>query len=316
MRRVMCRVAAVAAVALGTVLGAAPSAEQRWKPKSIRGRSGPTDIVVTVTDRLAGAIHSVTWGGKEFIDSTDHGRQLQSASFLSDTGLKDFDPEQFNPTEAGSARDGVGPRSTSRLQFIEVKRNELKTVVRPAFWLAPGDRTQAGKPAKNRTPLSDHLIAKHVIVGYKHFAAAIDYRVAFTLPATEKHTLAQFEAVTGYMPAEFSKFWTLDVTTNDLKPLSDGPGEQALPVIVSTANGSHAMGVWSPEPPSEGFETQRYGRFRFPTAKVVKWNCVFRVLDPNGVKPGTYAYRMFVAVGTLQNVRDTLVGLSADFAKK
>jgi hypothetical protein len=46
----------------------------------IRGKTGQTEIVVTTTDRLAGAVHSLTWNGKEFIDSYDHGRQLQSAA--------------------------------------------------------------------------------------------------------------------------------------------------------------------------------------------------------------------------------------------
>ena len=46
----------------------------------IRAPFGGSEIVVTTTARLAGAIHSVRWKGKEFIDSADHGRQLQSAS--------------------------------------------------------------------------------------------------------------------------------------------------------------------------------------------------------------------------------------------
>src|SRR5215218_2997854 len=47
---------------------------------TIKARAGRSDIVIITTARLAGAIHSVTWDGKEFIDSFDHGRQLQSAS--------------------------------------------------------------------------------------------------------------------------------------------------------------------------------------------------------------------------------------------
>jgi hypothetical protein len=69
------------------------------------------------------------------------------------------------------------------------------------------------------------------------------------------------------------------------------------------------MGAWSPDQPSKGHEGAGYGRFRFPAQNVVKWNCVFRVRDPAGVRPGTYSYRVFVAVGSLRNVRDTLAGL-------
>ena len=63
---------------------------------TIRGPALGSEIVVTTTSRLAGAIHSLQWKGKEFIDSHDHGRQLQSASNL-DAGSR-FHPETFNPT--------------------------------------------------------------------------------------------------------------------------------------------------------------------------------------------------------------------------
>ncbi|MFX7820800.1 hypothetical protein ABTK26_21005, partial [Acinetobacter baumannii] len=76
-------------------------------------------------------IHSLTWNGKEFIDSADHGRQLQSAINL-DCG-KAIRAETFNPTEAGSRRDGAGPTSSSRLLKLSAKGNTLETLSRMAF---------------------------------------------------------------------------------------------------------------------------------------------------------------------------------------
>ena len=61
----------------------------------IRAKAGPSEIVITTTSRLAGAIHSLTWNGREFIDSADHGRQLQSASNF-DVGSQ-FIPETLTP---------------------------------------------------------------------------------------------------------------------------------------------------------------------------------------------------------------------------
>jgi hypothetical protein len=132
---------------------------------SIRARAGPSDIVITTTERVAGAIHSLTWNGMEFIDSVDHGRQLQSASNL-DNGTP-IACETYNPTEAGSRRDGRGANSTSRLISLRAASNTLETVSRMAFWLAPGEDS-AGNPAKNTTPLSSHLLAKKVRIGYRH----------------------------------------------------------------------------------------------------------------------------------------------------
>ena len=222
---------------------------------SIRAKAGPSEIVVTTTERLAGAIHSLTWNGKEFIDSTDHGRQLQSASNL-DCPDGSFIPEVFNPTEAGSRADHVGPRSSSKLLTLSADGLELRTSSRMAFWLAPGEKSE-GHPACNDRVLSDHLLTKRVRIGHAGNPHVIEYDITFTLPASERHSFAQFEAVTGYMPPDFARFWKYDAASRTLLPLDDGPGEQPMPVVLATANGSHAMGIFTPEP------GPGYGRWRF-----------------------------------------------------
>ncbi|MBI3878728.1 MAG: hypothetical protein HY301_01515 [Verrucomicrobia bacterium] len=273
---------------------------------SIRTRAGVSDIVITTTARLAGAIHSVTWNGKEFIDSTDHGRQLQSA-INCDLGTPII-AETFNPTEAGSRLDGAGPKSSSRLLHLVAKSNVLQTTTQMAFWLVPSEMSE-GHPAKNTAILSDHLITKRVEIGWRGMHHVIRYDVTFGLPVGERHNEAVFEAVTGYMPAEFSKFWKFNPASGELEPLEGGNGEQNFPVILATESGSHAMGIFSPE------TGPRYGRFRFPDARVVKWNCVFRRRDAvHGVTPGDYAFRQFVIVGDLNVVRDSLRALHREFA--
>lgn len=276
---------------------------------TIRARADDTEIVITTTNRLAGAIHSLRWNGIEFIDSFDHGRQLQSACSF-DLGKPGFHAECYNPTEAGSRRDGRGETSTSRLLKLRAEGNVLETTTQMAYWLAPGEKS-SGKPALNQKTLSDHRVSKRVQIGLPDLPQAIQYEVTFHVPPGETHTLAQFEALTGYMPAEFSRFHAYDPRRDELAPLSDGPGEQALPVILARPDGSAAMGVWSPDQPSKGFEQAGYGRFRFPTDRVVKWNCVFRVRDGKNVPAGDYRYRVFVAVGTLDQVRATLKALAS-----
>lgn len=275
---------------------------------AIRAKAGDSEIVITTTARVAGAIDSLTWGGKEFIDSTDHGRQLQSASNL-DCGKEAFNPEVFNPTEAGSRADSAGPTSSSKLLKLDAQGNELRTTNQMAFWLKPGEES-GGFPALNRTILSNHLLAKHVRIGCEGLPHAIEYVVTFTLPADEKHTRAQFETLTGYMPPEFSQFWRFDPAQAKLLELSYGPGEQEMPVVLATPDGKYAMGIFAPpdQPGADGFPKQKpsYGRWWFVPERVVKWNCVFRVRDP---KPGEYTFRMFVAVGSLEDVRQALAAL-------
>ena len=276
----------------------------------IRRTAGSSEIVITTTNRLAGAIHSLTWNGVEFINSHDHGRQLQSASNF-DLNSK-FTGETFNPTEAGSRFDGAGPQSTSRLLHLVATQDTLQTTSQMAFWLRPGDKS-AGHPAKNTTPLSNHLLTKRVRIGWRDLPHVIQYDVTFHVPIGEAHTYAQFESVTGYMPASFAKFLKFNPESQEFEPLSDGPGEQNMPVVLATDSESHAMGIYSPEQPSAGFENAGYGRWRFGPQKVVKWNCVFRIRDvENGIQPGEYSFRNFVIVGDLETVRRSLVRLRAE----
>jgi hypothetical protein len=289
-----------------------PPPRPAFGDSTIRAKAGGSEIVITTTARVAGAIHSLTWDGVEFVDSLDHGRQIQSASNF-DAG-QPFVPEVFNPTEAGSMADGTGPRSTSRLLELSARENQLVTLSRMAFWLKPGEKSQ-GNPARNAGALSDHYLAKRVTVGHKDVPHAIEYRVTFLVPGGEKHTYAQFEAVTGYMPPAFGTFFRFDPTTATLQPLSDGPGEQPDPVVLSTADGRHAMGVYSPDQPSKGYETAGYGRFRFKAEKVVKWNCVFRTKSQLPIPGGEHQFRCFLVVGTSKDCESALAALNKEFAR-
>jgi hypothetical protein len=276
----------------------------------IRRPAGPSEIVITTTSRLAGAVHSLTWNGQEFIDSTDHGRQLQSASSFSSGGS--HWAEAFNPTEAGSRDDGTGPRSTSRLLHSLATEHSLQTTTQMAFWLAPG-QTSEGHPARNTTKLSNHLLTKRVRIGLPDLPQVVSFDVTFTLPADEQHSFAQFEALTGYMPELFRSFWTFQPATGELQPLSNGPGEQPFPIVVATESGRHAMGIYSPQQPSVGFENAGYGRWRFEREQVVKWNTVFRLRHTNGIESSEYSFRNFVIVGDRETVRTSLAELHRRF---
>ena len=216
-----------------------PDADFRGGRRDPRS-AGSSEIVVTTTARLAGAIHSLTWNGREFIDSADHGRQLQSA-LNCDTG-QPIAAETYNPTEAGSRNDGAGPTSTSRLLHQVIDGRQLQTTTQMAFWLAPEEQS-GGQPARNTNTLSNHLLTKRVTIGDENLAQVLRYDVTFSVPVGEAHRQIVFEALTGYMPAEFCTFWRFDRKTQKLTPLSDDPGEQADPVVLGTEDGNYAMGI-------------------------------------------------------------------------
>jgi len=267
-------------------------------------------IRIETTSRLAGAVHSLTWNGKEFIDSHDHGRQLQSAINLDFDGTRMYG-ETYHPTEAGSRNDGAGQTSTSRLLHMVTTADSLQTTTQMAFWLAP-DQKSSGHPAKNKTLLSNHLLTKRIQIGYKDMPRVITYDATFSIPVDESNQYAQFEVVTGYMPPEFEDFWGFNPQDGKLKRLSDGPGEQKLPVILATKSGCHAMGCITPnKTEGKGWTGPGYGRFRFVPQKVVKWNTVFRlrIKAPKYVPSGNYSFRTFVVVGDLESVRRDIMQL-------
>lgn len=270
-----------------------------------------SEIVITTTERLAGAIHSVTWNGKEFINSTDHGRQLQSATNF-DFGSPMI-PETFNPTEAGSVADGAGPTSSSRLLHLIAHENRLQTTTQMAFWLPPGGNS-LGNPAKNQTVLSNHTLTKRVQIGIEGLPQVIEYETSFGLPIDEQHNFAQFEVLTGYMPPEFDHFFIYDLATGEIMPISVGPGEQKHPLIFATADKKYAMAcVIPPVEFSEGWQGPAYGRFAFPDHHVVKWNCVYRYRNSSGVPASDYQFRTYVLIGDWELVVNGLAELNKRF---
>src|SRR5690606_22332620 len=114
--------------------------------------------------------------------------------------------------------------STSRLLHLVKTDCALQTTTQMAFWLAPGEMSGPNR-AKNSTTRSNHLLTKRVTIASEETPPVIRYNVTFGVPIGEQRRTAVFEAVTGYMPAEFSQFWKYNPETAQLEPLSDGPGE-------------------------------------------------------------------------------------------
>ena len=232
----------------------------------LTGLIGGKPLVIRTTSRLAGAIDSLKWDGVEFIDSHDHGRQLQSAINADVNGV--FHVECYNPTEAGSVVDALGPKSTSRLEAISVRDGVLRTRTRMAFWLAPG-MSSHGHVAQNTKLLSDFIHHKEVRIGRPGMDHVLDYVVQFSVPNDRPHQYLQVEALTGYMPSAFSEELRFDAKTATLVPLPRQNGEQPDPVVLSTPSGSHAMGVFTTTRSSSLNPAPGYGRFKFEHEQVV-----------------------------------------------
>lgn len=249
-------------------------------------------LTVSAGDNTAGAITSITWQGKQFVDNYDHGRQCQSASSFDGLG------EYFNPTEAGGAGDGpIRYPSSSRLQY-QYAKNILYTDNLMAYWF----------------PVNGERLSKHRLQKWARFALpnVIEYAVQFTVPADEQHESATFEALTCYLPLEFRVFYQVDFVQGKAvaSPLPDGDVtnyEQPKPIVFCNDAETHCLGVYSPELPQTQYQAAGYGRWRFWNS--VKWNAVWRVAKP----VGTYRFRAFIVVGDLRTVQENLATLHATY---
>jgi hypothetical protein len=299
------RIALVGLVA-GACLAGGPASQSRAAEElSLSGTFKGSPIVLRATPRNAGAIDSLVWRGKEFINDYDHGRELQSASFFNNWG------QCYNPTEAGSRRDHTGPTSSSRLIEGRTTATALITRTQMAFWLEPGEAATCprGTGAVNKTVLSDHVVEK---VTTLQAGNVLEHDVTFVVP--ENYETATFEVITAYLPIEFSQLLGFDPATRTTRPIGDGKGGQPLPVIAATRDGQFAFGHYSSGLPQARWPRTGYGRWLYadmpgPGNATTKVNCVYRTRP---VPAGRHRFTCYSVFGTLDQVTATLARLADD----
>lgn len=198
--------------------------------------------------------------------------------------------------------------------------NSLTAITQMAYWLEVGASYPQGcnggtafYSAQNIRNLSDDTIKKVVTIGSHGLENVIEYTV--TLHAADHHTYTQFESLTGYICRFRSDLFTPLIRHLELlRPLSHTNGEQKLPVIFSTPDGSDAMGIYSPELPQSAYPSSGYGRFDFTSDghPTTKW-AVYRMGE---TIPGDYTVHDFVIVGSLQEVQTSMSKLYAALSDK
>jgi hypothetical protein len=266
----------------------------------VEQRALDSAIRVETSARFAGSVVSLTFRGKQFVDAADHGRELQSAVSFDGLG------ECFNPTEAGSRDDGNKLTTSSHLLAARTGANFIATQTDMAFWLSPGfdyghqcGMTPGTTHAVNRSVTGGHILDKRIEIGEGGEPNVIGDHVTYTVP--EAHGSGTFEAATLYTPSDFSQRLVLNFATHKTAPTTL-VGEQEYPVILATADGKYAVGLYSPDLPQRG---RGYGTFSFPDTN--KINCVYREAPiAAGQK---FSYLCEFIVGTLDEVTATIVKL-------
>lgn len=286
---------------------------------SITGNFKGLPIVVTTSTRNAGAVDALTYNGINFVNSFDHGRELQSALFLQGYG------ECYNPTEAGSNADGFGDTTTSSLLSQTIGTNSLTNRTQMAWWLAPGvtDSSCVFGPGPYTTPLSPLVLSKSIQIGIPAAANAIFFHLGVDTAKIIGTSSLEF---TGYMPTSYSVFYTFDQTTGLLSMAPTQPsstvvtsGEQTKPVVLSKTDNSSALGIKCTGLPNPNDPNRGYGLYAFPvslypgsntygTAAAVKWSAYFRSTSQQQALNG---FDCYVLVGSLEDVRVGLISVGS-----
>lgn len=258
---------------------------------------GPVDQVwtasfgalsVSISKRYAGAIFSLVWNGVEFVDDTDHGRQIQTAFQLDGGG------EGNNPTEAGAAADASGMTSTAQLLGVNAAGNIIEASTRMADWIPFGDA------------LSGYTLSKRITVGWNNMPNVI--RDDITIESSENHGSVAIEGLTGYLLLQFGNLYSCDTKTGELKLLPYTAStvfnpavfiNSPEPLIFSNANGI-AMGIFCPAIPMHTAWMGAGGNSN-------KWDMGLQSIAP--FPAGRYSWTVYLVVGRLDDVRRILTEL-------
>lgn len=227
--------------------------------------------------QFAGAVSSIVFNGRQFVNSHDHGRLFQTAVQVDGYG------ECHNPTEAGCAADFGKATSSSKLLAHSVESDFLATEVQAASWgLAPDGLNFCPKGADPRLPAQPTrtIISKSVECGTVSDTNVVAWRVNVKCPDA-RETLG-VEILTGYLPAAFQNAFTYDAKRKALTPVAqwvsklspvDGYPDGATwvpvgapeqhPVVWATPDGQHAVAAVRPANTVKKCEQWAYHLFRF-----------------------------------------------------
>ncbi len=298
-------------------------------------------ITIKTTNRLAGAIDSLFFNGKEFVDSKDHGRQIQTAWTANDIG------ECWNPTEGGAITDREGEVTSSKL--ISLTQNSVSsytTISNPAFWIPPNHPSNycyfnpSSPPniwiggsgiGDNKNTLS--TLKKVVTIGLPNHPNVVEYTSRIVFDQDELDSMAEngfplthiiLENPAIYLPLEFIRMYRIN-TSGQLIELSQPnvPNFSTVlysPIILATQDGSHALGVYTNEIPRSGFSPiaqNGYVGYRITNwgGEVMGMSIRMPKFPRNNAQYFSaegYTYRSYLAVGTLNQVFASLVSLESN----
>jgi alpha-tubulin suppressor-like RCC1 family protein len=298
---------------------------------TITGNAFGQPLTLSTSSQFGGAVSSIKWGDKEFINNWDHGRQLSPNYQFFNRYIC------YNPYETGSLEDGNSPTTTSKLLSLTASANTLESETQMAWYYrnfvsnptvndACGDPSQWFPVTPYQTPLSNYRVHKKVTIGFVGFPNVIEYLTDVFIPEVVQKGINNPTAVLNY---EFSTVGSWDVVSKTYRKLRASSGEDDCIKIASTTNGSHAMGWYSPEllqpydspgsvnwwfvvPPNPFYPDPANPSQPDPNFASVHIGSINHYDSFNG--PGVYPQdRVYLVIGNLDQVKTTLSDLHLQF---
>jgi len=286
-------------------------------------------FTVSTSNQYARAISSIKWDNEEFINDWDHRSHLKLNSQFFTRFIC------YNPYEAGSFNDGQSPTSSSRLLSLTASGNHLEAMTQMAWYYYPyiestkpedycGDPAQWLPAPHYTTPLSNYKVHKTVTIGFAGIPNVIEYLVEQTIP---EPVLKGNDNVTAVVNYEFSSLRSWDVVSKDYRDVRAISGADDRIKVVSTSDGSHAMGWYAPEqlqpyddlgvinwwfivPPNPFYPDPSDPSKPDPNYACVHFGSINRY-DSAG--PGLTHSRAYLVVGNLEQVKQGLTQVHSQF---
>src|SRR6266403_264844 len=281
-------------------------------------------ISVSTSSQFAGAVSSIKWGSKEYINNWDHGRQLALNSQFFNRYCC------YNPYEAGSFEDARGSTSTSKCLSLSASGNRLEAITQMAwnyrqFNQNPGPADFCGDPAQwlpvipYSQPLSNYRAHKTVTIGFAGIPNVIEYLVDEFVPG---HILKGQNNLTAVVNYDFASIRSWDVVSKDYRSIQALAGIDDRIKVVATADGNYAMGWYAPEllqpysndpgvtnwwfvaPPNPFYPDPNDPSRPDPNFACVHFGLVHGYDSFDG--PGTTNERAYLVIGNLNQVKESL----------
>lgn len=246
-----------------------------------------------------GSVWELHWGGKQFINDWDYGRQLQVAFYAQNDQEKCSKPEPplDNPTEAGDrygwpAKNQNGSSVVmernpnlahgSPLISLSIKKSKLSSSTWPLQWEPEkhgGDGLLGGE---NRPSMSKIRLSKEVEVDYLGRPHLIHWTSSVRL--IKSSCVFVIELPTAYLDKQFSRMILFDPVKNAEQRITPPPTQSSgvfgieqvnlgdgATGILATEDGKYALGIYYPKSLRTTFSPSGSG-FAFYKFELGSWS--------------------------------------------